>query len=455
MKDYILVIDAGTTSMKALIYDRELRLCVSVIEKAHSLYPAPRQVEQDPQALFSLAVKVGRAAIARLGISAADIACAAITNQRASWLMWDDKGPLCNLITWQDTRGADKVRALIESLHGKGVKWGNVDAWLLHQLTGGAAFATSYGTASNSMLLDMKSGQWDLAMLEYFGLCGGMLPEIKEENARFGVIAAEHFGAEIPVMAMAADQQAAMFAQGCFSPNVAKCTNGSGTFLNVNIGEKYKTYGDFFTSIAWKLNGKISYMFEGSSFTTGSSLEWAQKQLELFGDVEQLNRDAASVDDSGGVYFVPALGGLHIPYNDQTARASFMGIGPAANRRHFARAVLESVAYAAADLVKSFQALGVEIEKLSVSGGVSNSDIVVELMANLLGFEITRPESVEATGFGAAALAAINMGWIALEDLRHGTQTNAVFTPNENAPRDAERFAMWKKAVERSLGWLE
>lgn len=494
MKKYILVLDAGTTSIKALVFDRNLELLGMTSQTMDSIFPGPRMVEQDPEELYRLVVESGRNVMDKLGISAAEIACAGITNQRTSWLMWDGKTrkPLCNLITWQDTRGVDYLRELVtdneafhtrfpgmaplipaiytpvsvastarklpqfaEALQKDNVKWGNVDAWLLYNLTGGESFATSGSTAGNSTMLDMPSGMWEASIAEFMGMRPDMFPEIKEENAFYGTIRADIFGSEIPVYSMSADQQAAMFAQGCFAPNVAKCTNGSGTFVNVNIGEEYKTFGEFYTTIAWKLNGKISYMFEGNSYTTGSSLEWAQNQMELYGSVEQLDRDAAAVPDSNGVYFVPALGGLPAPYNDMTARASFMGISPGATRKHFARAVLDSVAFAASDVVTEFIALGIHIEKLNVSGGVSNSDIVVQLMANLLGREIARPLSVEATGYGSAAFAATNLGWISFEEIRDGMKAHTVFLPDRNTERDRARLAMWKKAVERSLRWLD
>jgi len=494
VKRYILVLDAGTTSIKGLVYNRDLELVSKVIQTVGSSYPGPRRVEQDPEEIVRMVVGVGRQAIEQAGISADEIACAGITNQRTSWLMWDGETqkPLCSLVTWQDTRGVDYLNELVrdnENFHvhfpglaehipavytpvslastkkilpgfaaavqDRHVKWGNVDAWLLYKLSGGRAFATSCSTASNSTMLDMPSGSWATPIAEFFGMRPDMFPEIKEESAFYGMIGAEVFGAEIPVYSMAADQQAAMFAQGCFDACSAKCTNGSGTFVNVNIGEAYKSCGDFFTSIAWKLGGRISYMFEGSSFTTGSSLEWAQHQLGLYGSVEQLDREAARVPDSNGVYFVPALGGLPAPYNDMTARASFMGISPGANRRHFMRAVLDSVAFAASDLIKAFIALGIDIKKLSVSGGVSNSDIVIQLMSNLLDLEVTRPGSVEATGYGSAAFAALHMGWITLEDMRDGMHVCKRFRPNESAMHDAQRLAMWKKAVERSLRWLD
>ncbi|MDR1533071.1 MAG: hypothetical protein LBS62_12990 [Clostridiales bacterium] len=495
MKDYILVLDSGTTGVKSLLYDRDLNLVSIAVRNVKSYYPGDRMVEQDPEEIYRLVVETAKEALAQKNAAPEDVACAAITTQRTSWLFWDGvtRRPLCNLITWQDTRGVDYLQkhfvenetfntyfpgvapylpsiyvpvavvankeiipGFTEALAGENVKWGNVDTWLLYRLTGGKVYATSASAASNSTMLDNPSGQWSKYIAQFVGMREDMFPEVRDENAGYGNISADVFGAEIPVCCMIADQQAAMFAQGCFSPTVAKCTSGSGTFVNVNIGSEYKTYGNFFTTIAWQLDGKITYMFEGNSYTAGSCLEWAQKQLELYKDVERLNEDAASVPDSNGVYFVPALGGMSgAPYLDPTARASFMGIGPGANRRHFARAVLESVAYAAVGVIQTFKDLGVDIRKLSVSGGVSSSDLSVQIMSNILDMDIERSESVEATGYGAAALSAVTLGWRTFEDCAAGMPAKDVFKPAPDSGKDKEHFAMWKKAVERSLRWLE
>ncbi|MDR1638936.1 MAG: hypothetical protein LBC41_02975 [Clostridiales bacterium] len=494
MKQYIIVLDEGTTSVKSLVYNKDLELVASSSRKIESFYPGARKVEQDPEKIYDLVVETSREAVAKAGISADEIAGAGITNQRASWMFWDSETlkPHCNLVSWQDSRGVDYLETFVgspvfntnfpglapyipsiyvpvsvasmaaenpefaEALKKETTKWGNVDAWLLNKLTDGASHFTTASTASNSTMLDKATGGWSTPIAQYAGMRPDMFPEILEENASFGTIKADVLGAEIPVCCLIADQQAAMFAQGCFEPTVAKCTNGSGTFVNVNIGEEYKEFPNFYTTVAWKLNGKTSFMFEGSSYTAGSCLEWAQKQLELYGDVKQLNEDAAAVADSNGVFFVPALSGMTgPPYNDPTARAAFIGINPGANRKHFSRAVLESVAYAAAGVALAFIGLGVDIKKLSVSGGVSSSDIAVQLMSNVLGIEIARPRSIEATGLGTAALAALHLGWISWEEATTCMKVDTVFKPNQDQEKDKANFELWKKAVDRCLKWLE
>ncbi|MDR1939179.1 MAG: hypothetical protein LBQ40_00080 [Clostridiales bacterium] len=494
MKKYILVLDCGTTCVKSLVYDLGLRFVGMSSRKTQSIYPAPRMVEQDPSALYKLLLETAREVMKDNGISPSEIACAGIGAQRTSWLFWNSETqePLCNLITWQDTRGVDVLKPLFteneafnsvfpgiapyltpiytpvmiaakkesskefaDGLSNHAVRWGNVDSWLLFKLSGGKRFATTLSMASNSTMLDNQTREWNTYIPQYVGMRPDMFPEILDENADFGVISKEVFGAEIPIYGMIADQQAAMFAQGCFEPTVAKCTNGSGTFVNVNIGGEYKTFGGFYTSVAWRINGKTSYMFEGNSYTAGSCLEWAQKGLELYGSIKQLDDEAAEVKDSNGVYFVPALGGMSgAPYNDPTARASFMGIGPDSTRKHFVRAVLDSIAFAASDVLLSFKNLGVDIQKLSVSGGVSNSDIAVQLMSNLLDMEISRPKSIEATGYGIAALAALHMNIISEDDVKNGMDAYKTFAPDKNKEAAKAQFSMWKKALERSLKWL-
>jgi glycerol kinase len=495
MSEYILILDAGTTTVKSLIYDRKLELTGISARNVPSFYPGPRLVEQDPEQIYNLVVETARDVIKQVGIKPEEISCAGLATQRTSWVFWNgnDGKPLYNLVTWQDTRGEGVLQRLFidspdfnrvfpgvapylpaiytpvmvaatkeispdfaEALNGENVKWGNVDAWLLYKLTGGKQHATTYSSASNATMLDTPTGLWSSYIAQYVGMRDDMLPEIREESGDFGFITSDILGVEIPIYSVIADQQAAMFAQGCFDPSVAKCTNGSGTFVNVNIGEEYKTFGSYFTTIAWKLNGKISYMFEGNSYTAGSCLEWAEKQLQLFNGVEQLTQYAESVPDSAGVYFVPALGGMTgAPYHDPSARASFMGISPGSDKRHFARAILEAIAFAAADIIISFKELGVAMGKLSVSGGVSNSDIAVQLIANVLNAEIARPKSVEATGFGTAALAALHMGWLNEEEIKKGMPVHKLFIPQENRESDLKRFHMWKKALNRSLSWLE
>jgi glycerol kinase len=493
MKDYILVIDEGTTGVKSFIYDRDMRIRGVAYRAIESIYPGERKVEQNAENVYALTVETIKEVVASLGINPADIACAGLATQRTSWLLWDKKTgkPIHNMVIWQDTRGAfqqqkfiedktfnqyfpgvaqilppfypalvfadikETVPGFAEAIKRDGLLWGNVDSWLLYNLTGGKSHATTTSMASNSVIFDSPSVDWNMYIPGYVGMRADMLPEVKDEYDDFGVMTADILGVEIPIYCIVADQQSAMFAQGCFDPAVAKCTNGSGTFINVNTGSEYKQVAKFFSSIAWRIKGKVDYMVEGSSYSAGTCLEWAQNNLSLFSGVEELTKISESVPDSGGVYFVPALGGMTgAPYNDYSARASFMGMGYPSTRAHMIRAVLDSVAYAAIGVVKTFTESGIDIKKFSVSGGVSNSDIAIQLMSNVLGMEILRPESVEATSLGAAELAAIRMGWIDIKDAGKYFKIDKVFAPNQNRDRDLAHFEGWKKAVERSTKWL-
>lgn len=494
MKQYILIIDEGTTGVKSLIFNRNMEVLGDSYRKLESMCPGERMVEQDPEVILEKTIETCREVVKTTGINPEEIACIGITNQRTSWLMWEKESgrPISNLVIWQDTRGIYQKQKFIddpefnqkfpgvapylpplyapliidylkehqdgfaEKLQNEDVLWGNVDTWLLYRLTGKKEFATSASTASNSTIFDNENICWSMPILEYVGVKKSMMPEVKEESGHFGDMCESILGVKIPIYSMVADQQSAMFAQGCFKPNVAKCTNGTGTFLNVNIGPVHKSYGNFYTSIAWKLNGEVSYMFEGSSFTAGTCLEWAKNQLELFDSIDQLTEDVESIDSNGGVYFVPALTGLTgVPYSDESARASFIGVSLASERKHFVRAVLESVAYAAVSVFEVFRNQGIGMDRLSVSGGVSKSDVAIQLMANLLNMEIARPHSVEASALGAAELAAIHMGWMTIDQVDEFLHVDKVFHPNEDRENAMYHFEQWKKAVNRSLNWLE
>lgn len=462
--------------------------------KIDRLFPAERFIEQDPEAIYRTSLDTMREAVGLAGISASDIAGVGIANQRTSWVFWDVKTgqALRNLVTWQDSRGVLGMEMLAgneafnqvfpDTLSTKrpiyppfgihhiketepefskalerrdDVRYGNVDAWLLYKLTDGKQHATSYSTASNSIVYDTANLKWEMPVMEFMGVYEEMMPSVREESGDFGTLSADVLGVEIPILSMVADQQSAMFAQGCFGPDTAKCTNGTGTFVNVNIGPEFKQYGNFRTNVAWRLDEDVNYMCEGNSYTAGSCLEWASRHLELFNGVDDLEAYAARVPDSGGIYFVPALGGLSTaPYLDPSARASFMGIGAGTHKAHFVRAVLDSVAYAGVSLFQEMIRLGIGINKLSVSGGVSNSDFVVQLMANLLDMDVVRPHTIEATGLGAAELTALRLGWVKRDSIGDYIRVGAVFSPNRDCERDANHFEKWKKAVSRSLDWL-
>lgn len=494
MKNYILVIDEGTTSVKALLFNRDMELLGAAARPIPTLTPGAGLAEQDPLQIYNRALEACREVVKQANVPLREIAGLAITGQRVSWLCWDARTglPLHNLVLWQDGRGAAQLartradtaftqqfpaRAqrlnpiytplqfaatcamnpeFAAAVQGGEVLWGNVDSWLLYKLTGGRVHATSASTASSSSMFDNAALHWELEPPAYFGMREDMFPSVYDEMADYGTITADILGVELPVCCMVADQQAAMLAQGCLNPTTAKCDNASGTFVNVNIGPEYRQFKDFFTMVAWRINGRATYMLEGNSFATGSCIDWVKDTMGLVPSLAQFDSDAESVPDSGGVFFVPALTGLTgPPFVDLTARASFMGIGAAAQRAHFVRAVLDAVAYVAAGIVGAVLETGADIRKLSVSGGVAGSHIVNQLMANLLDMEISRPASVEMSALGAAELAAAHLGWFPLEDLDRFARTVQVYCPDENRMKDAEQYQAWRRAVRHSMGWAQ
>lgn len=491
-KGYILVIDEGTTGVRALIYNENLEIKGEAYKRIHMLYPGEGEVEQDPIEIYEKTVDACREVVKKINIDPNEIKCATITNQRTSWLLWNKETgkPLRNMVTWLDSRGRfqkekfvgdpvfnekfpglapylpdfymplvlerikDTEEGFEEELHKSTTLWGNVDSWLLFKLTGGKVHATSASTASNSTVYISQFMIWYQDMLNFVGIREEMLPVIKEESDEYGVMDAEILGVEIPIYGAIADQQAALFSQGCIKKNTGKCTNGTGTFVDVNIGEKYVEVAPLITTVAWKLDNKISYMLEGISYTSGACLEWAKDNLKLFDDFNNVDEIAQSVENNGGIYFVPALMGLMgIPYDDSTARGAYMGITPMANQAHFTRATLESIAFATANIIEIATQAQIPIEILKLSGGASKSDVIAQLTANIVPAKVIRAKSVEATALGAAEMGALKLGWMNLEDVERFSTAEKIFEKNQKSEIDSKNFSMWKKAVERTLKW--
>ncbi|SDT39778.1 glycerol kinase [Paenibacillaceae bacterium GAS479] len=487
-KEYILVIDEGTTGIKVIIFNRKFQAVKEVYEAIDTIYPGQGQVEQDAEEIYQTTIKLCRQAVKELGIAANEIECVGITNQRTSWLLWDKQTgkPIRNMVTWQDSRGAAQIEKFIKDerfdekfpglapllppfylplalseikehepevvkkIEDKSVLWGNIDSWLIYKLTGGKVHATSSSTASNSTVYLSQFGCWFQEMLEYVGLTLDMMPVVKDEADDYGVMTEEILGVEIPIAGVVADQQSALFSQGCLENNTATCTNGTGSFIDVNLGSIYREIPGFYTTIAWRLKDDIKYMVEGFTLTAGASLEWVRNGLGLIDNFDSMGEIAAS--GNGDVYFVPALMGLATPYHDYSARGSFMGISATTTAAHFVQATLESVAFSVAAIFESMKFE--ELKTIKLSGGASKSDRVGQLLANLTSVEVIRPDSVEATALGAAEFAAIQRGVITLNDVPGLVTVHKIFRPDENQERDKQHFLMWTKAVERSLGWL-
>ena len=491
-KAYILVIDEGTTGVRALIYDRNMAIKDYVYEKLDLLYPIPDAAECSAEEIYDKIVKTCREVVKKCGISPEEIAAVSITSQRSTWVMWDKTTgrPLHNASLWFDNRGRYQLPALrenaafheafpgvidfiptfyvplvaekigvddptfAEAMKKESTLFGNMDAWLIWKLTDGAVHATTNSMLSASMIYDNAALRYNFPLIGFFGFREEMLPEVRDEISNFGVMSADILGVEIPICAAFADQQSAMFSQGCLKENTVKCTLGTGAFMDIHVGGKIKSAPGFNPMITWKIGDDIGYLLEGQSSTAGTCLEWAKNKLELFKEFSEMDDIAQSVIDSNGVYFIPALAGLVAPpYNDTSAKGAFMGMNPETTRAHLVRALLEGVAFAAACMMEESQKSGITIEEIKMSGGVSKSATVLQTIADVMDASVIRPKSVEATAMGAAEAAAITLGWMTMDDIEKHLDIDKCYTPGKNRVRVKKSFANWKSIVGRALDW--
>lgn len=496
MSKYILALDQGTTSSRAIVFGRDGRAVAMAQEEFEQILPAPGLVEHDPEAIWSSQLKVAQQAIEKAGATAADIAALGLTNQRETTLLWDRETgkPVANAIVWQSRVSAGicdrlkaeglsdtfrsktglvidayfsgtKIKHLLDSTDGLRAKaeqgkvlFGTVDSYLIWRLTGGRLHITDYSNASRTLIYNIHQLDWDDELLKVLDIPRAMLPEVRSSSEVYGETTAELFGSPIRIAGIAGDQQAATFGQGCFTPGQAKNTYGTGAFMLLNTGEKpVPSENNLLTTIGWGLNGRVTYCLEGAIFIAGAVVQWLRdglRVIESSGDVEEL---AATVPDSGGVYFVPAFVGLGAPHWDQYARGAILGITRGTTAGHLARAAVESMAYQTADLVDAMQKdAGLELHSLKVDGGAAMNDALLQFQADLLGVEVQRPEVAETTALGAAYLAGLAVGyWKGTDDVERNWALDRQFEPNIEADRRAKLRRGWKKAVERSLDWEE
>ena len=492
---YILTLDQGTTSSRAALVDEKLRIVSILNREFPQIYPQEGWVEHDPLDIWSSQYGVMMEVVARSGVSLQDVAGIAITNQRETTVVWDKATgkPVYNAIVWQCRRTAGMVDELCGGEVGKRIrektgllpdayfsaskiKWildnvpsareraergellfGTVDTWLIWKLTDGRVHATDETNASRTMLFNVETMDWDDELLSLFDIPRAMLPTVKKSGATYG--AANVGGVPIPVAGVAGDQQAALFGQTCFEVGEAKNTYGTGCFLLMNAGEKRPTSENgLLTTVASTLQGEnTQYALEGSVFIGGAIIQWLRDEMRFFTESCDAEYYARKVDDTGGVYIVPAFTGIGAPYWDMYARGAIFGITRGTKREHIIRAAQESIAYQSADLVRAMEKdTGTPLKRLKVDGGASRDSFLMQFQSDILGAEVVRPAVHETTALGAAMLAGLTVGvWKDRAELRLLLQEERAYFPLMTEEERASKLAKWHKAVERSLGWAK
>ena len=493
MANYILALDQGTTSSRAILFDRDQNILGVAQKEFTQLYPREGWVEHDPMEIWSSQYGVMMEVIAQSGVEPADIAAIGITNQRETTILWDKETgrPIYNAIVWQCRRTADmvdKLRAdgledhirrttglipdayfsatkiawILDHVEGAREKarrgeilFGTVDCWLLWKLTGGAVHATDVTNASRTMLYDIKKLDWDDTLLEALDIPRAMLPKVCSSSEIYGYTDIQ--GARIPIAGIAGDQQAALFGQGCFSPGDAKNTYGTGCFLLMNTGEKpCDSANGLLTTIAVGLDGKVQYALEGSVFVGGAVIQWLRDEMRFFTDSRDAEYYAQKVPDNGGVYLVPAFTGLGAPYWDMYARGVLVGLTRGTKREHIIRAAQESIAYQVADLVHAMEGdTGVPLTRLKADGGASRDVFLMQFQADILDRQVLRPAIRETTALGAAYLAGLAAGvWKDRWELSRLWRCDTTFAPAMDSGSREKLLTDWHRAVGRCRGWI-
>lgn len=494
-KKYILALDQGTTSSRTVIFNRRSEILGIKSVPLRQIYPEPGWVEHDPEEIWKGQLEALRGVIEDTGISPEEIACIGITNQRETVIVWDKNTgrPVYNGIVWQcrrtaakcdeikarglDTMIRDKTGLVVDAyFSATKIQWildnvegvreralagellaGTVDTWLVWNLTGGQLHVTDYTNASRTMLFNINTLEWDRELLETFGIPESMLPKVIPSSGIVGETVEEILGVRIPISGIAGDQQSALFGQGCFEKGCAKNTYGTGCFILMNVGKiPVKSNNNLLTTIAWGIGEEIEYALEGSVFNAGSSIQWLRDELKIIETARQADIDAEKVDDTGGVYVVPAYTGLGAPYWDPYARGIIIGITRGTRREHIIRATLESIAFQSRDVFEAMKAdAGTEVKVLQVDGGVSVSPFCMQFQADILGIPVNRPAVTETTALGAAHLADLAVGiWKDKLDIRKEFAEGKTFMPAMDEKTREDKYARWKRAVERSRNWV-
>lgn len=496
MSRYVLALDQGTTSSRAILFDRSGRIVSTAQEEFPQIFPAPGHVEHDPEAIWSSQLDTARRALADAAVGAADLAAIGVTNQRETTVLWERASgrPIANAIVWQSRVTASrcaalkaaghealvrektglvidpyfsgtKIAHLLDTVNGARARadrgevlFGTIESFLIWRLTGGRQHITDVSNASRTLLFNIRTLDWDEELLALLDVPRAMLPEVRESSAVYGETDPSFFGGAVPIAGAAGDQQAALFGQACFEPGSAKNTYGTGCFMLLNTGDQpVASTSGLLSTVGWRLNGKTTYALEGAVFIAGAAVQWMRDGLKAFsasGDVEAL---MAQVTDSDGVYLVPAFVGLGAPYWDPHARGAIVGLTRSSTMAHISRAAVDAMAYQTRDVLEAMQRdAQLELTSLKVDGGAAINDMLMQFQADQLSVPVRRPVVRETTALGAAYLAGLAVGyWDGLDDVRRNWALDREFTPSMPAAQRDRLYGGWKKAVTRALDWAE
>ncbi len=490
---YILALDQGTTSSRAILFDKNGSIAAVEQQEFTQIFPQPGWVEHNAQEIWQTQLKVAQEVLKNNGIVPEQINAIGITNQRETTVLWDKKTgePIHNAIVWQDRRTApfcDELKAegwesyikkntglVIDAyFSGTKVKWlldqvpgarkkaekgellfGTIDSWLVWLLTGGKQHVTDYSNASRTLLYNIRDLKWDKKILQRFDIPEAILPKVQPSSHVYGKTDKKLLGATIPVAGMAGDQQAALFGQACIEKGMAKNTYGTGCFMLMNTGEKpVESKSGLLTTIAWGIDGKVSYALEGSVFIAGAAIQWLRDGLKILDAAPDSEFFANKVADNGGVYVVPAFAGLGAPYWDMYARGAIFGLTRGSNKSHIVRATLESLAYQTKDVLEAMEKdSGVPLASLRVDGGASANNLLMQFQSDILNTKVERPKIIETTALGAAYLAGLATGFWTKKEITTGWQLDSAFKPKMAAEERTSLYKGWQKAVKRAMEW--
>ena len=496
MKKYILALDQGTTSSRCILFDKQGNICSMAQKEFEQIYPHAGWVEHDPMEIWASQLSVATEAISKIGATGENIEGIGITNQRETTIVWNRHTgePVYNAIVWQCRRTAERIKDMVKNgwsdyiqkttglvpdayFSASKIAWildnvegarkkaeagdllfGTIDTWLIWNLTKGSVHVTDYTNASRTMMFDIHNLCWDEKILAYFGIPKSMLPKVCPSSSVYGYTDSGILGCKIPIAGAAGDQQAALFGQCCFSEGEVKNTYGTGCFLLMNTGEQaVNSKNGLLTTIAASFENNVQYALEGSIFVAGAGVQWMRDEMDLFRDASETEKYADSVEDTNGVYVVPAFTGLGAPYWNPYARGTIVGLTRGCKKEHFVRAVLEAMAYQTYDILKIMEKeSGVDIVSLKVDGGASKNNFLMQFQADVLDVNVLRPECVETTALGAAYLAGLAVGyWKDLEDIRNNWALSRLFEADMPQELRKQKLDGWERAIRCALAWAE